>query len=290
MATRAKCAIFIGVCIPDMPRAYSLASAKINPRINMANEEDDTPQDGHKVTRFPDAAERAAGQKARLAPAPANDGPSLPQHAGSEPVLNLPPGVKYLSLLLILCMLPRYVLSDAALFDVYMNFGFVPARYTGILPADWRAVVAPVTHMFLHGGWLHIGVNIGMLMAFGSALEKAIGLKRAAVIYFVSGALGAALHAAVLPGDIAPLIGASGGISGLFGGMLILMFRSGMLGGQGYRRLLFLIAVWIGISLAFGYTGMPGADGKVAWTAHVGGFLAGLALYPLLVRGRVTLQ
>lgn len=282
--------VFIDVCIPDVCRAYSFATRKINPRINMSNEHDDTQNDDSKITRFPTPEERAA--HVRVAPAPANDGSHAASQRGqgSEPILNLPPGIKYLSLLLLACMGLRYVLADETLYDIYMHFGFVPAYYTGVLTPDWRAAVAPITHMFLHGGWLHLGVNIGMLMAFGSALEKAIGIKRAAVIYFVTGAVGAGLHTVVMPADTAPLIGASGGISGLFGGMLILMFKSGLLGGQGYKRLAFLIVVWIGISLLFGYTGIPGAEGKIAWTSHIGGFIAGLALYPLIVRERVVLE
>jgi membrane associated rhomboid family serine protease len=251
----------------------------------MSNDRNDHNGAGHdpKIARFPDKAARAMRTES---PPPANgEGFSAAQKV-PEPMLNLPAGIKYLSLTLLLLMGLRYVLPDEALFDLYMRFGFVPARYTGVFEADWRAAAAPVTHMFLHGGWLHVGVNIGMLMAFGSALEKTIGLKRAAVIYFASGALGAGLHLAVMPQDPAPLIGASGGISGLFGGMLILMFRSGLLGGEGYRRLGFLIVLWIGISLAFGYAGMPGTEGKVAWTAHVGGFVAGLVLYPLIVRDK----
>jgi membrane associated rhomboid family serine protease len=254
----------------------------------MSNAED-TPQDDPKIARFPKPEERVHMARVRIAPAPANDG-SAPRTAGSEPILNLPPGIKYLSLVLLLCMGMRYILPDEMLYDIYMHFGFVPARYTGLAALDWRAALAPVTHMFLHGGWLHLGVNIGMLMAFGSALEKAIGMKRAAVIFFISGMIGAGVHALVMPTDAAPVIGASGGISGLFGGMLILMFRSGLLGGEGYKRLIFLIAVWIGISLLFGYTGMPGAEGKIAWTSHIGGFVAGLALYPLIVRERVVLE
>lgn len=254
----------------------------------MSNEED-TPQDDPKIARFPKPEERVHMARVRIAPAPANDG-SAPRTAGSEPILNLPPGIKYLSLVLLLCMGMRYILPDEMLYDIYMHFGFVPARYTGLAALDWRAALAPVTHMFLHGGWLHLGVNIGMLMAFGSALEKAIGMKRAAVIFFISGMIGAGVHALVMPTDVAPVIGASGGISGLFGGMLILMFRSGLLGGEGYKRLIFLIAVWIGISLLVGYTGMPGAEGKIAWTSHIGGFVAGLALYPLIVRERVVLE
>lgn len=251
-----------------------------NDKHNNNGNEQESRGGNDNVARFPSPSERAA----RPSSSPANDG--VAAHKKSEPILNLPPGIKYLSLVLLALMGLRYVLADETMFSVYMHFGFVPAYYSGALEADWRAAVAPVTHMFLHGGWLHIGVNIGMLMAFGSALEKTIGLKRAAVIYFLSGMIGAAVHFAVMPQDPAPLIGASGGISGLFGGMLILMFRSGLLGGEGYKRLAFLIALWIGISLLFGYTGMPGAEGKVAWTSHVGGFIAGLLLYPLIVRDK----
>ncbi|MDY0008226.1 MAG: rhomboid family intramembrane serine protease [Bdellovibrionales bacterium] len=235
------------------------------------------------VSSFPAAEERSA-RAAAAAAAEKDLAAAAAQKNKSEPILNLPAGVKYLSLLLLAGMGLRYILPDETLYNIYMHFGFVPARYSGVMDFDWRAAAAPVTHMFLHGGWLHIGVNIGMLMAFGSALERTIGIKRTALIFFLSGALGAGLHFAVMPQDPAPLIGASGGISGLFGGMLILMFRSGLLGGEGYRRLIFLIVLWIGISLAFGFAGMPGTEGKVAWTAHVGGFIAGLALYPFLVR------
>lgn len=251
-----------------------------NDKDNNSGNEQETGSGSDNVARFPSSSERAA----RYAPPPANDGAASQKK--SEPILNLPRGVKYLLVTLLLLMGLRYVLPDAVMFDVYMRYGFVPAYYSGALEADWRAAVAPVTHMFLHGGWLHIGVNIGMLMAFGSALEKTIGLKRTAIIYFATGLAGALVHFAVMPYDAAPLIGASGGISGLFGGMLILMFRSGLLGGQGYQRLVFLIALWIGISLLFGYIGMPGAEGKIAWTSHVGGFIAGLALYPLVVRDK----
>src|SRR6218665_813122 len=211
--------LFIDVCIPKVCRAYSVATRKINPCINMSNEHDDTNKEDPKIARFPSAEERAQAAHVRVAPAPANDGTNAASQrkgGGSEPILNLPTGIKFLSLALLLCMGMRYVLSDETLYDIYMHFGFVPAYYTGGMRRDGGAGLAPVTHMFLHGGWLHLGVNIGMLMAFGSALEKSIGIKRAAIIYFATGIIGAGVHTLVMPADQAPLIGPSRGISLLF--------------------------------------------------------------------------
>jgi membrane associated rhomboid family serine protease len=83
----------------------------------------------------------------------------------------------------------------------------------------------------------------------------------------------------------APLIGASGGISGLFGAVLMMAQQRGQMGG--WRALLPFIAIWILISLFFGYFGMPGAEGPIAWTAHVGGFIAGILIYRPLASSRI---
>lgn len=253
---------------------------------------DQNPEDP-KITRFPTAEERARAAAQQAERSIANDYvPPAPRT--SEPILNLPPVVKTLCALLILIAVAMFFVGQDADAEYYvvMHFGFVPARYTGGMSFGWEAAIAPFTHMFLHGGFLHIAVNIGMLMAFGTALERAIGGTRLLVLYFLSGFAGVLMHLAFFPYEIAPLIGASGAISGVFGGMLMLMHREGMLGPGGYKRLALFAGLWIGISLLFGYTGMPGAGGNVAWTAHVGGFVAGLLLFNTVARGRknVTLQ
>ena len=98
------------------------------------------------------------------------------------------------------------------------------------------------------------------------------------LIYVASGVAGAFVHFALFPNSNIPVVGASGSISGLFGAVLWLMARPDRFG---RRALRFWPAalIWVGFSVAVGFTGMPGvADGQIAWAAHVGGFLAGIAI------------
>lgn len=226
--------------------------------------------DNDKVTPFPDPNERRI-LKLRAA----ND--------VREPVLNLPPAVKWLSLALLVITAAGVLLPQEMFYAILFFGGFVPARYTGGLPFGAEAVYSPVTHLFLHGGALHAGVNIITLMAFGTGLEREMGARRMLLLYFASGLLAAAMHFAIFPHLQGPLIGASGAISGLFGGILMMMYDSGVMG-KGLWRMGVFIGIWLLITAFFGYFGVPGTDMAVGWTAHIGGFLAGLALYRPLMR------
>lgn len=255
----------------------------------MSNNDDKNDQDDPKIARFPQKGERARPDVRREPPEVANDY-SSPNGKG-EPIFNMPPMVKWLCFSLIAVNAGFMFVDEALKAQIFMLLGFVSARYSGILPFDWPAVVAPVTHLFLHGGWLHVAVNVGMLMAFGSALERAVGARRLIILYILSGIGGALAHWAVQPLSIYPLIGASGAISGLFGGVLMVMQRQGMMGDPArYGRLILFVAVWVGITIFFGFAGMPGAEGNIAWTAHVGGFVLGMLLFNALVRGPVRFR
>ena len=109
------------------------------------------------------------------------------------------------------------------------NFGFVPARYQTLSGAGfgagfgglgWPALVSPVTYMFLHGGWLHLIVNVASLAAFGSAVERPLdggrrlgrgGAHTMLAVFFLSGIAGAFSQYAAAPDSGEILIGASGG-------------------------------------------------------------------------------
>ena len=229
--------------------------------------------DDPKITLFPDAHEREALKKAHIihhTPPPSR-----------EPVLNLPPAVKALCLIniaiFLLGKLFPGLLTDERLYDL----AFVPARYSGDAPLGFTALFSPFTHMFIHAGWLHLSINIGTLMAFGAGLEKTMGGRRLLLFYFATGLIGAFTHALIYPHAETPMIGASGAVSGLFGGILMMMNEEGVMGGtQGdYKKLLPFILIWVGISVFFGLYGMPGVDNPIAWTVHIGGFIAGLLLY-----------
>jgi membrane associated rhomboid family serine protease len=237
---------------------------------NGTNGHDDSnvEQQDSKVTPFPSRRQR---EEKRRVLRIANDMPN-------EPILNLPPTVQYLCAALVAVFVVCQVVPDDVANQIVLFGGFIPARYTGGLPFDAAAYLSPVLHMFLHGGWLHIGLNIAMLMAFGAGIEKAIGGKKLLLLCLLSGLVGALTHGAFFPHLETPMIGASGAVSGLFGAIMMLMQENGAMG-QGYRRLIPFVIVWILISVVFGYVGVPGNDNPIAWTTHVGGFLCGLLLY-----------
>ena len=167
----------------------------------------------------------------------------------------------------------------------FVNFGFIPARYTLASSLDWQAVLGPVTHQFLHGGLLHILLNMVMLAAFGAGVERVIGGTRLITLFLLCGIAGAFFHLAVFPNSLSPVIGASGSISGLFGAALRVMARQSRQRGQ-RMRLLPIAGLWIGIAVVTGFTGVPGSGGaQIAWAAHVGGFVAGFVLFSLFSRG-----
>jgi membrane associated rhomboid family serine protease len=136
----------------------------------------------------------------------------------------------------------------------------------------------------LHGGWLHLVMNMVMLAAFGSPLERTIGRRRMLVLYLLSGVIGAFTHFALFPESTAPVVGASGAISGLFGAVLWLMARPNQWG-QRSMRFWPAALIWIAISVAIGFTGMPGVGaGQIAWAAHIGGFVGGILIMIVILQ------
>jgi membrane associated rhomboid family serine protease len=205
----------------------------------------------------------------------------------SAPIFNVPPVVGRLIAFCVLIHAVRYfVPNDDALVD---TFGFIPARYGGgdeVPGPAWAALVSPISYQFLHGGLLHLGLNMISIAAFGSAVERVLGGRRMLAFFLVTGVIAAFAHWALDPASPIPVIGASGAISGLFGGVLLLLRDMGRLG-TGRGQLLLLVVLWIAMSAVTGEGGTPGTGGEpVAWVAHIGGFLAGLVLWRPFARGR----
>jgi len=199
----------------------------------------------------------------------------------NPPMFNIPEGTKYFlgALIAIHIILTLFLPENIQEWIIY-HLGFVPARFTDSNMVEPLQIITPFTHMFLHGSWLHIGMNGFMLLAFGAGLEKMIGTKKMIQIFFISGLFGVALHFALNLYSFDPVIGASGGLSGMFAAVLVLLNRqnSGMTGRYGIMP---FIALWIGISVIFGMMGSP--DGNaIAWAAHIGGFLGGFAALKIL--------
>jgi membrane associated rhomboid family serine protease len=125
-------------------------------------------------------------------------------------------------------------------------------------------------------------MNTVMMVTFGAGIEKIYGIRPMLIIYFGSVVIAALTHLAFDPNSMIPVVGASGGISGLFGAILIMMRDQSRHDGV-QQNLLPFIVLWIGITVVFGFMGGP--DGSsVAWIAHIGGFLGGLAIASKVLR------
>jgi membrane associated rhomboid family serine protease len=176
-----------------------------------------------------------------------------------------------------------------------MGAGAIPARFGGAeLPPGMFAVsawVTPLSCTLLHGSIGHLLLNMVMLAFCGIQVERAIG-SGGVVIAYVAGAYAAAAGQWLLaPGSPVPMIGASGAVSALVAAYALLFGQRkpaalGPVSGHALH-VLWLAAAWVGIQALTGLAGMglPGAGGApVAIGAHVGGFIAGLALArPLLL-------
>lgn len=237
--------------------------------------DNENPHDS-KIAKFPDSRRR----RDLVVLKAAND------VVKPEPALNIPPTVKALILCILAVflaqkMLPTFMGEEGAAEFLY-HFAFVPARYTGGLAFGWEGVVSPLSHMFLHAGWLHLGMNVASLMAFGGGLEKWVGGRKLLIIYFISGLCGIATQFLVTPFITNPVIGASGAINGIFGALIVQLHARGHMskgqGTGGLRTLLPVVAMVIASSVAFAYLGTAEAGGIIAWAVHIGGFLSGMLL------------
>jgi membrane associated rhomboid family serine protease len=145
------------------------------------------------------------------------------------------------------------------------------------------------TSMFLHGGWLHLIGNLWFLWIFGNNIEDSMGHLRFLAFYIVVGLVASGAHVLSDPASTLPMVGASGAISGIMGAYLLLYPKARVhtlfviiL----YIRVFpvpawFFLGYWFLLQVASSSLQAPGAQGGVAFWAHIGGFLAGLVLVKL---------
>jgi membrane associated rhomboid family serine protease len=187
---------------------------------------------------------------------------------------------------------------------IVFEFGATPCRLTGAcsVPGEFPSPIATVfTSMFLHGGLLHVGGNMLYLWIFGDNVEDTLGHGRYLALYVAAGVAAAAAQVAVHPRSSVPMIGASGAVSGVLGAYLLLFPFAGV-----HMLLVFgffvrvvrwpalaVLGVWIIIQALSGFLTFSaaawggGEAGGTAWFAHIGGFLAGMALLFLIRPSRV---
>jgi len=162
------------------------------------------------------------------------------------------------------------------------------AQVNGLDPDDYLPLV---TMAFLHGGWLHLALNMWTLWLFGRAVEARLGTFRFGLLYLACALLASSAQMAVYPDSAVPTIGASGAIAGVLGAHAALHPRSRVLilipivVIPLFFRIwaLWYVAVWFGLQVMQGAGALTaGQAGGVAWWAHIGGFLAGLAFVAVL--------
>jgi membrane associated rhomboid family serine protease len=188
-------------------------------------------------------------------------------------------------------------LAPDALYEIGVyGMGFIPAVAFNFAELDPSLVLVPegatyVTYSFLHGGWLHLGSNMLFLWVFGDNVEDAMGHFKFLFFYLACAAAGALVHGLVLPASEAPLIGASGAVSGVVAAYLmlhpkvrvwVLVFMRFPLPLPAFIPLLF----WVGQQFVML---VIDGDSNVSWGAHVGGILAGALLVLFLRRPGVPL-
>ena len=151
-----------------------------------------------------------------------------------------------------------------------------------------------LTHMFLHGSWMHLLGNMWFLWIFGNNVEDSMGHLRFVVFYVLCGLGAAALQVVVAPASGVPMVGASGAISGVMGAYLVLYPRVRVFTFLPLGIIMTSIAVpawgmliyWMALQI-FGGLGSIVSEGKgggVAFWAHIGGFVAGVILVKLFTR------
>ena len=167
--------------------------------------------------------------------------------------------------------------------------GFIPARMTNLLLLQGAlpAILTPWSSALVHGSWLHLGVNMLMLVFAGTQVERVIGGTGLLFAYLIGALAAATAQFLVDPSGTIPMVGASGAISALFGLYALFFGRPKQvtrnLKLNRWIHVAWLLVTWVALQWMAGY--LAGGEGvMLATPAHIGGFIAGLLLQrPLLL-------
>lgn len=220
-----------------------------------------------------------------------------------EPIFNVPGAVVALLAILITVHVGLQWLEPDTQFRLTLALAFIPIRYNGaasVLPGgDLTAVSSFLSYALVHGDAMHLGFNGAWLLAFGSILSRRLGLVRFVSFLAAATIAAAAFYLVLNWGSPSPVVGISGGLAGLMGGVMRFLFVA-MDDGDGpalrenpaairalplrlaltNHRILVASAAFLGVNLLalIGF-GSPGASGPIAWEAHIGGYLFGLLAF-----------
>src|SRR5215471_10356777 len=197
--------------------------------------------------------------------------------------------------------------SALALARSVCNLGLIPGELTGSLPVGTRFPLGDglvcatnpgpqvshlLTSMFLHGSWMHLLGNMWFLWLFGNNVEDAMGRARFIIFYLLSGLAAAAGQVLANLSSAVPMVGASGAISGVMGGYLVLyphvrvfaLVPIGFIITSVALPAWAMLIYWLFIQFVSGLASFGGNVGGVAFWAHIGGFITGVVLVKLFAR------
>jgi membrane associated rhomboid family serine protease len=188
----------------------------------------------------------------------------------------------------------QLTLSPAELDQFLSQFALIPDRFFENVPvADYLPFV---TMMFLHGGWLHLILNMWTLWLFGPTIEDRLGPARYLLFYLACGIIAGVVQTIFNPHSTVPTLGASGAIAGILGCYVRLFPMARLIV---VIPILFFpfffempaalfVGIWFLVQLLSGTAEllMPSAGGGIAWWAHVGGAVAGVIIGPILARSK----
>jgi membrane associated rhomboid family serine protease len=175
--------------------------------------------------------------------------------------------------------------GQGALDAFVRHWAAVPADYTGHGGGSGGPVpLTLLTSMFLHGGWAHLIGNMIYLGIFGDNVESSLGHAKYLLFYLACGIVGALAHIFTAPASTVPTLGASAAISGVLAAYIVYFPANRVLVWFAFRVMavpaMVVIGTWALMQFvsSAGSILSPSEGGGVAYTAHVGGFIAGLVL------------
>ena len=181
--------------------------------------------------------------------------------------------------------------AEPILSNSICQFGLIPAdltskEFVNSMPVcaidgnpDWYTLISSV---FMHGGWMHLIGNMWFLWIFGNNVEDSMGSVRFLLFYLICGVIASTAQIVADTGSVIPMVGASGAIGGVMGAYIVLypkvhvhmffLFRTFAI------PAILMLGYWILTQLIGGFSSLGSTGGGVAFWAHAGGFLGGMAL------------
>ena len=196
----------------------------------------------------------------------------MPSRA-KEPIFNIP----FLPMLVAVGLIALYAVQG----DVNQAANILGFRPTDLGQGHYTGLA---THMIVHGSWMHVIMNSVGIIAFGAPVARDLSRGVAPLawiaLFIVCGIAGALGYAAVNMGSAIPMIGASGALFGLIGASLRLMAGPGILIPLFHPLVIRSAIAWLAVTVLVGMAGgfLAGDSARVAWEAHLFGFLAGIVL------------